>query len=278
MLAFLQAAKGEGASSNNNETPAVAPAKIESDDTQVEEKKEVVKEVVDEHEMKREEFSNLTDYGPLLEELNRIEQMHVNTVALWLWNEERFKETVQFYITKYNTAHREQKEVKSVDNSDDEVEVEEEEGNDDAGMRRETGDEGNDPDKVVADEDEIPYLSRYDDLPITKEVKDYFGVVVVSPKRVKDDVDDEYDDDPLVINTEFNMSHLEELDYEEQMRYLVSDKRVVDHLSRYPFHAMPKPTTKRAVERLKKPSVLTSDMKFFEECNPWPIKRDDDDD
>jgi hypothetical protein len=277
MLAFLQAAKGEGASSNNNETPAVAPAKIESDDTQVEEKKEVVKEVVDEHEMKREEFSNLTDYGPLLEELNRIEQMHVNTVALWVWNKERFKETVQFYITKYNTAHREKKEVKSVDNSDDEVEVEDEEGNDDAGMRRETGDEGNDPDKVVADEDEIP-LSRYDDLPITKEVKDYFGVVVVSPKRVKDDVDDEYDDDSLVINTEFNMSHLEELDYEEHMRYLVSDKRVVDHLSRYPFHAMPKPTTKRAVERSKKPSVLTSDMKFFEECNPWPIKRGDDDD
>ncbi len=279
MLAFLQAAKGGNESSSDNpvveavstnETPIVAPGKTDSNGTQTEVKEENQVKEVDEHEAKREEFSNLTDYGPLLNELNRIEQMHVNTVALWMWNKERFKNTAQFFIAKYNTAHRERNETKSRDDSDadDDVAIGDDTDNRD--------DIDNDVNQAIADEDEIP-LSKYDDLPITKEVKDYFGIVVKKLED-KDDEDgaDEFEDDPLVINTEFDMSHLEELDYEEHMRYLVSDKKVVDHLSRYPFHSMPKPTTKRAVERSKKQTTLTSDLKFFEECNPWPINRDDD--
>ena len=278
MLAFLQAAKGNDggdspameATGITNDTPSVAPGKSDSDGTQAEVKEDKQAKIVDEHEAKREEFSNLTEYGPLLDELNRIEQMHVNTVALWMWNKERFKNTAQFFIAKYNTAKRERGETKSGSESDAE---------NDTAIGEDTEDfpKGNneDQDEAVAEE-EMP-LSKYDDLPITKEVKVYFGIAVDS-KEAKDDeaVANEFEDDPLVINTEFDMSHLEELDYEEHMRYLVSDKKVVDHLSRYPFHSMPKPSTKRTVERSKKQSTLTTDLKFFEECNPWPINRDDD--
>lgn len=57
---------------------------------------------LDEHERMRNIYSNILEYEPLVERLNRVEQIQTNTLALYLAFPDRFRRTVLHYINNFN--------------------------------------------------------------------------------------------------------------------------------------------------------------------------------